>query len=209
MSQLPNCLVFNKERKSTWYLYAGLFARLNGWEKRFFVNVLNIFVGLWWALTETKFYNLGQFRLIWQKLKAEFELKNQIQDNPLCGCHFSQPPISNHVIFSHFPLSFLNIHWKDWCWSWSSNTLATDVKNWLIGNASDDGKDWRQEKKGKTEDEMVVCHHQFDGHDFEQAQGFGDGQGSLACSSPWGTRESNKTEWLKYEQSDDVDNDGG
>ena len=41
---------------------------------------------------------------------------------------------------------------------------------------------------------MVVWHHRLDGHEFEQAQGFGDRQGSLACCSPWGTRESNKTE---------------
>ena len=50
--------------------------------------------------------------------------------------------------------SALNIHWKDWCWSWNSNTLAS----WLIGKDPDAGKDWRQEK-GTTEDEMVGWHH--------------------------------------------------
>ena len=49
------------------------------------------------------------------------------------------------------------------------------------------GKDWRQEK-GTTEDEMVGWHHRLDGHEFEQAPGVGDGQGSLACCSPWGRR---------------------
>ena len=49
----------------------------------------------------------------------------------------------------------------------------------------------------------------IDGLEFEQAQGFGDGQGSLACCSPWGPKELDKTEWLNYEQSDDVDKDGG
>ena len=49
--------------------------------------------------------------------------------------------------------STLNIHWQDWCWS--SNTLATNLKNWFIGKDSDAGKDWRQDVKGKTEDEMV------------------------------------------------------
>ena len=44
---------------------------------------------------------------------------------------------------------------KDWCWSWSSNTLATDVKSWLIRKDPDAGKDWGKEKKGMTEDEMV------------------------------------------------------
>ena len=49
---------------------------------------------------------------------------------------------------------------------------------------------------GKTEDEMVGWHHQFDGHEFEQALRVGDGQGSLACCSPWGGKESDMTERL-------------
>ena len=63
-----------------------------------------------------------------------------------------------------------------------------DVKNWLIGKAPDAGKDWRQEEKGKREDEMVGRHHRLDGREFGQALGVGDGQGSLACCSPWGRR---------------------
>ena len=63
-----------------------------------------------------------------------------------------------------------------------------DVKNWLIGKHPDAGKDWRQEEKGTTEDEMVEWHHRLDGHEFEQAAGVGDGQGGLACCSPWGHR---------------------
>ena len=55
-----------------------------------------------------------------------------------------------------------------------------DVKNWLIWKDPDAGKDWRQEK-GSTEDEIVGWHHWLDGHDFEQSQGTGDGQGSLEC----------------------------
>jgi len=57
------------------------------------------------------------------------------------------------------------------------------VKNWLIWKDPDAGKDWRQEEKGSTEDEIVGWHHQLDGHEFEQALGVGDGQGSLACCS--------------------------
>ena len=49
-----------------------------------------------------------------------------------------------------------------------------DAKNWLIGKDSDAGKDWRQEEKGMTEDEMVGWHHQLDGHELEQAPGVGD-----------------------------------
>ena len=71
-----------------------------------------------------------------------------------------------------------------------------DVKNWLIEKDPDAGKDWRQEEKGTTEDEMVGWHHQLDGHEFEQAPGVGDGQGSLVCCSPWSHKESDTTEWL-------------
>ena len=74
-----------------------------------------------------------------------------------------------------------------------------DVKNWLIGKDPDaDEKDWRQEEKGITEDEMVGWYHRLDGHEFEQAMGVGDGQGSLACCSPWGRKESDTTEQLNW-----------
>ena len=63
-----------------------------------------------------------------------------------------------------------------------------DVKNWLIGKDPDDGKEWKQEEKGMTEDEMVGWHHWLYGHEFEQAPGVGDGQESLMCCSPWGRR---------------------
>ena len=68
-----------------------------------------------------------------------------------------------------------------------------DAKNWLTGKAPDAGIDWRQEK-GTTEDEMVGWHHQLNGHEFDQAPGVGDGQGGLACCSPWGRKESDRTE---------------
>ena len=71
------------------------------------------------------------------------------------------------------------------------------VKNWLIGKDPDARKDWRQEEKGMTEDEMVVCHHQVDGHEFEQAQGVGDGQGSLVCCSPWGCSQTWLSHWAE------------
>ena len=71
-----------------------------------------------------------------------------------------------------------------------------DAKSWLIGKDPDAGKDWRQEEKGMTEDEMVGWHHRLDGHEFEQALGDGEEQGSLACCSPWGHKESETTEQL-------------
>jgi len=73
-----------------------------------------------------------------------------------------------------------------------------DAKNWLIWKDLVAGKDWRQEDKGMTEDEMVGWHHQLDGHGFEQALGVGDGQGSLACCSPWSRKELNTTEQLNW-----------
>ena len=71
-----------------------------------------------------------------------------------------------------------------------------DVKNWLIWKDPVAGKDWRQEEKRMTEDEMVGCHHQLNGHEFEQALGDGEGQGILTRCSPWGHKELDTTEQL-------------
>ena len=75
-----------------------------------------------------------------------------------------------------------------------------NVKSWLIGKDPDAGKDWRQEVKGMTEDEIVGWHHWLDGHhlEFEQAPGVDDGQGSLACCSPWGCKDLDMTEGLNW-----------
>ena len=73
-----------------------------------------------------------------------------------------------------------------------------DVKNWLIGKDHVAGKDWRQEKKGTIEDEMIGWNHRLNGHDFEQALGVGDGQRGLVCYGPWGYKGSNMTEWWSW-----------
>ena len=75
-----------------------------------------------------------------------------------------------------------------------------DVKNSLIGKDPDTGKDWRQEEKGMTEDEMVGWHHLFNGHEFEPALGIGDRQGSLGYCNPWGHKESDTTERLNWSE---------
>ena len=78
-----------------------------------------------------------------------------------------------------------------------------DAKNWLIEKDLDVGKDWRQEQKWVTENEMVGWYHLLDGHEFEQAPGVGDGQGSLVCCSPWVCRVGHYgvTElWTVYSQ---------
>ena len=71
-----------------------------------------------------------------------------------------------------------------------------DANNWLFEEDPDAGKDWRQEDKGTTEEEMAGWHHWFDGHEFEQTLENGDGQGGLACCSPWARKESDMTELL-------------
>ena len=73
-----------------------------------------------------------------------------------------------------------------------------DAKNWLIGKDPDAGKDWRWEENGMTEDEMVGWHHRVDGQESEQAPGDGDRPESLACSSSWGCKQSDMTEWLNW-----------
>ena len=75
---------------------------------------------------------------------------------------------------------------------------SPDGKNWLIGKAPDSGKDWRQEEKGMTEDEMIGWHHRLNGHELWQALGIVDGQGSLVCCSLGGHRELDTIEWLNW-----------
>ena len=65
----------------------------------------------------------------------------------------------------------LSVHWKDWCWSWSSNTLATWCEQLTYWKNPDSGKDWRQKEKRASENEIAGWHHQFNGHEFEQAPG--------------------------------------
>ena len=73
-----------------------------------------------------------------------------------------------------------------------------DMNNWLVGKDPDAVKDWRQEEKRMTEDEMFGWHHRLDGYEFEQAPGVGDGHGSLVCCSPWGRKESDITKQLNW-----------
>ena len=75
-----------------------------------------------------------------------------------------------------------------------------DVKNWFLGKDPYAEKDWRQEEKGTTVDEMTGWHHWLDGHEFEQALGDGEGQGSLMSCSPWGHKELDTTKQLKNNQ---------
>ena len=94
--------------------------------------------------------------------------------------------------------------------SWSIITLATWCEElthwkrpWWKKKKKRKKRPWcwkrlRQEEKWITENEMVGCHHRPDGHEFEQTLGDGNGQGSLACCSPWGCKESDTNEWLNW-----------
>ena len=73
-----------------------------------------------------------------------------------------------------------------------------EAKSWLIRKDPGAEKDWRQEERRMTEDEMIGWHHWLNGHEFKQAPVVGDGQESLACCSPWGHKESDTTEQLKW-----------
>ena len=91
----------------------------------------------------------------------------------------------------------LNIHWKDWCWNWNYNSLATWCEELTHG------KDLMLEKtegrrRGQWDGWM---HHQLDGLELKQALGAGDSQGSLACCSPWGHKKSDMTDWLNWTES--------
>ena len=88
------------------------------------------------------------------------------------------------------PLGWTGCHWKDWCWSWSSSTLATwceELTHWKRPWC------WERLRAGgevATQDEMVGWHHWLNGHEFGWTLGVGDGQGGLACCSSWGCKES-------------------
>ena len=72
------------------------------------------------------------------------------------------------------------------------------AKSWLIGKDPDAGRNWGQEEKGTTEDEMAGWHHWPNGHEFGWTPGVGDGQGGLACYNSWGRKESDTTEWTDW-----------
>ena len=95
----------------------------------------------------------------------------------------------------------------DQCWVFIERTDAETetpvlwpphAKSWLIGKDPDAGRDWGQEEKGTTEDQMAGWHHRLDAHEFRWTPGVGDGQGGLACCGSWGRKESDTTERLKW-----------
>ena len=105
------------------------------------------------------------------------------------------------------PRNIQPVHPKDQSWVFIERTdveaetpilWPPDVKSWLIGKDPDAGKDWGQEDKGTTEDEMVGWHHWLNGHGFGWTLGVGDGKGGLECCGSWGHKESETTERLNW-----------
>ena len=78
------------------------------------------------------------------------------------------------------------------------------AKSWLIGKDSDAGRDWGQEEKGTTEDEMAGWHHHLDGSESEWTPEVGDGQGGLVCCDSWGRKESDMTERLSWTELNNI-----
>ena len=89
--------------------------------------------------------------------------------------------------------STLNVHWKDWFWSWSSNPLATWCEELTYWERPWFWERFRARNEGATEDEMVGWHHWLKGHEFGQTPGDSEGQGSILCYCPWGRKESDMT----------------
>ena len=89
-------------------------------------------------------------------------------------------------------------HWRNDAKAETPVLWPPHVKSWLIGKDSDAGRDWGQEEKGTTEDEMAGWHYWLDGRRFEWAWGVGDGQAGLACCDLWGHKESDTTERLNW-----------
>ena len=84
---------------------------------------------------------------------------------------------------------------------WKLGKLRDYAKSWLIEKDSDTGRDWGQEEKGTTEDEMAGWHHWLDGHEFQWTPRVGDGQRGLACCDSWGRKESDTTEQLNWTET--------
>ena len=100
---------------------------------------------------------------------------------------------SNQSILRRSALGFL---WKEWCWSWNSSTLAISCEELTQWKRLWCWRDWRQEEKGTTQDEMAGWHHWLNGRESQWAPGVGDGQGGLVCCDSWGRKESDTTERL-------------
>ena len=98
------------------------------------------------------------------------------------------PKRSNQSILKDISPEYSLLFWRTDVEAETPILWPPDAKNWLIGKDPDAGKDWRQEEKGTTEDEIVGWHHWLNEHEFGWTPGVSDGQRSLGCCSPWGSQ---------------------
>ena len=133
---------------------------------------------------------------LWRKLSAELMLLNHgVVEDSWESLGLQGDPTSP---FWRSALGFL---WKEDAKAETPVLWPPHAKNWLIGKDSDAGRDWGQEEKGKTEDEMAGWHHWLDWRESEWTPGVGDGQGGLACCNSFGHKELDTTEWLNWTES--------
>ena len=122
------------------------------------------------------------------------QILSQTSISPKLEIFYSGPPKALGSSFITFkPKLQFCVYRYLFAWLW-----PPDAKSWLIWKDPDAGKDWGQEEKGATENEMVGWHHRLSGHGFGWTAGVGDGRGGLACCSSWGRKESDMTERLDW-----------
>ena len=127
-----------------------------------------------WTIEKAEHWKIDAFELCcWRRLRSPLDCK-EIQ------------PI-------HPKGNKSRVHWRTDAEAEAPILWPPDVKNWLVGKDPDAGKDWGQEEKGVTEDEMIGWHHKLNGHALELIPGDSERQGSLLCCSPWGCKESDTT----------------
>ena len=126
------------------------------------------------------------------KILREMEIKLSAEEWMLLNCGVGEDSweslgLQGDPTRPFWRRSALGFLWKEWCLSWNSSILGTSCEGLTHWKEFDVGRDWGQEEKRTTEDEMAGWHHRFDGHESEWTPGVGDGQG-LVCSDSWGRR---------------------
>ena len=143
-----------------------------------------------WAAFLGAWYPLPAFRSCFVEFTQRLSVLLMNLWGRKCSPHPIPPPSSGNQSWTFIGRTYAEAE--------APTLWPPDVKNWLSGKDPDAGKKWRQKEKGMTKDELVGWRHQLHGHKFEWALGVGDGQGSLACCSPWGHKELDMTEWLNW-----------
>ena len=157
-----------------------------------------------WATYSHLFQNFPQLIVI-HTVKG-FDIVNKVEVFLELSCCFDDPADVGNLISGSFVFSksSLNI-WKfmvTFCWSLAWRILSIILlaceMSWLTGKDPDAERNWGQEEKGTTEDEIAGWHHRINTHEFGWTLGVGDGQGGLACCNLWGCKELDMIERLNW-----------